>query len=86
MVYPEKKIGIVCEPENEKGVLRIQMPDRKFWVNHKRIKLHVVAEKLYPENYDFSILFDSVETRKLRHQMGRKHIEGAELLIEDEKE
>lgn len=86
MVYPEKKIGIVCEPENEKGVLRIQMPDRKFWVNHKRIKLHVAAEKLYPENYDFSILFDSVETRKLRHQMGRKHIEGAELLIEDEKE
>lgn len=86
MVYPEKKIGIVCEPENEKGVLRIQMPDRKLWINHKRIKLHVAADKLYPENYDFSILFDSVETRKLRHQMERKHVEGAELCIEEEKE
>lgn len=86
MVYPEKKIGIVCEPENEKGVLRVQMPDRKIWINHKRIKLHVAAEKLYPENYDFSIVFDSVENRKLRHQMERKYVEGAEICRNDTKQ
>lgn len=76
MIYPDKKIGIVCEPVNEKGVLRIQLPDKKIYINHKRVKLHVAAEKLYPENYDFSIIFDSVETRKARHQMERKYVEG----------
>ena len=29
MVYPEKKIGIVCVPINEKGVLRVQLPNKK---------------------------------------------------------
>lgn len=79
MVYPDKKIGIVCQLENEKGVLQIQMPNKKIWINHKRVKFHVAAEELYPENYDFSIIFDSVETRKLRHDMERKHMEGVEL-------
>jgi len=79
MVYPDKKIGIVCQPENEKGVLQIQMPNKKIWINHKRVKLHVAAEELYPEDYDFSIIFDSVETRKLRHDMERKHVEGVAL-------
>lgn len=76
MVYPDKKIGIVCEPVNEKGVLRVQMPDKKIYINHKRVKLHVAAAELYPEDYDFSIIFDSVETRKARHQMERKYVEG----------
>ena len=75
MIYPDKKIGIVCEPVNEKGVLRIQLPDKKIWINHKRVKLHVAAEELYPAGYDFSIVFDSVENRKLRHQMERKFVE-----------
>lgn len=79
MIYPDKKIGIVCQPENEKGVLQIQMPNKKIWINHKRVKLHVAAEELYPEDYDFSILFDSVETRKLRHDMERKHVQGVAL-------
>ncbi|MBR4719676.1 MAG: DNA mismatch repair protein MutS [Lachnospiraceae bacterium] len=72
MVFPEKKIAIVCEPVNEKGVLRVQMRDKKIWINHKRVKLHVKADRLYPEDYDFSIIFDSVETRKKRHDMDRK--------------
>lgn len=75
MVYPDKKIGIVCKPENDKGVLQVQMPNKKIWINHKRIKLHVAATELYPEDYDFSIIFDTVENRKLRHQMGRKYVE-----------
>lgn len=75
MVYPDHKIGIVCEPVNEKGVLRIQIAGRKIWINHKRVKLHVRAEELYPEDYDFSIVFDSVEARKKRHDMERKMTE-----------
>ena len=73
MVYPDRKIGIVCEPVNEKGVLRVQMPGKKIWINHKRVKLHVAAEELYPEDYDFSIVFDSVANRKIRHDMDRKY-------------
>ena len=75
MVYPDKKIGIVCEPENEKGVLRVQIAGRKIWINHKRVKLHVSADELYPEDYDFSIIFDSVHDRKIRHDMERKYTE-----------
>lgn len=73
MVYPEKKIGIVCVPINEKGVLRVQLPNKKIWINHKRVKLHVAATELYPENYDFSIIFETVENRKKRHDMQRKY-------------
>lgn len=71
MVLPDKKIGIVCQPENEKGVLRVQLPGKKIYINHKRVKLHVPADRLYPEGYDFSIIFDTVENRKLRHQVER---------------
>ena len=75
MVYPDKKIGIVCEPVNEKGVLRVQLPDKKIYINHKRVKLHVAASELYPEDYDFSIIFETVENRKKRHDMERKYTE-----------
>jgi len=76
MVYPEEKIGIVFKEANEKGVLRVQLPGKKIWINHKRVKLMVPAKELYPEDYDFSIIFDSVEVRKLRHDMERKYTEG----------
>lgn len=76
MVFPDKKIGIVCEPVNEKGVLRVQLQNKKIGINHKRVKLHVAASELYPEDYDFSIIFDTVEQRKIRHDMERKYVEG----------
>lgn len=79
LVLPDKKIGIVCTPANDKGVVRVQMPDKKIWINHKRIKLLVAAEELYPEDYDFSILFDTVENRKARHKMEKGYQEGLEI-------
>lgn len=82
MVYPDKKIGIVCEPENEKGVLRVQIPNKKIWINQKRVQLHVAAEELYPEDYDFSILFDTVENRKLRHQVERGKMIEDKIIVE----
>ncbi len=84
MVLPDKKIGIVCAPVNEKGVLRVQMPHKKIWINHKRVKRHVAAEEMYPEDYDFSIIFESVQNRKIRHDMSRKYTEES-ILVEDEK-
>lgn len=82
MVFPDKKIGIVCVPINEKGVLQVQLPNKKIWINHKRVKLHVAADKLYPEGYDFSIIFDTVENRKIRHNMDKKFVE-REIRYED---
>lgn len=82
MLFPDHKIGIVCEPVNDKGCLRVQLPDRKIWINHKRVKLHVAADRLYPADYDFSIVFDTVENRKKRHDMERKYIK--DLTIEYE--
>lgn len=75
MIYPDKKIGIVCEKVNDKGVLRVQVKGKKIWINRKRVKLHVAASELYPEDYDFSIIFESVEKRKIRHDMSRKYTE-----------
>ncbi len=72
MIYPDRKTGIVCEPINDKGILRVQLPDGKIYVNHKRVKLLVKAAELYPEDYDFSIIFDTVANRKARHEMSRK--------------
>ena len=62
-------------PINEKGVLRVQLPNKKIWINHKRVKLHVTATELYPEDYDFSIIFETVENRKKLHDMNRKYTE-----------
>ena len=68
--------AIVCQEANDKGVLQVQLPGHKIWINHKRVKLHVAASELYPEDYDFSIIFEGVSERKMRHQMERKLVEG----------
>lgn len=76
VVYPNKEIGIVFARDNGRGEIGVQVRGEKRLVNHKRMKLQVSARELYPENYDFSILFDSVENRKARHILERKHVEG----------
>ncbi len=85
MVFPDKKIGIVCEPINERGTLRVQLPNKKIWINHKRVKLHVAATELYPEDYDFSIVFETVENRKKRHEMDRKFTDAVIQYDEEDK-
>ena len=75
-VYPQKDIGIVYQPANDMGEIGIQIKGKKRLINHKRIKLRVAAAELYPDDYDFSIIFDTVENRKARHLMGRKHVAG----------
>ena len=83
MVLPDKKIGIVCEKVNEKGILRVQLQKKKIYINHTRVKLLVAAESMYPEDYDFSIIFDTVEHRKIRHDMDRKYTTDA-IIYENE--
>ncbi len=73
MVYPQKEIGIVYMPANDEGELVVQIKGVKKTIKHKRIKLITPASELYPDDYDFSIVFDTVENRKARHKMGKGH-------------
>ena len=82
-VYPQKEIGIVYARANERGEVGVQVKGEKQIINHKRIKLNVSASELYPEDYDFSIIFDSVENRKARHIMGKRHQEGNVIIIQE---
>ena len=79
------KIGIVYAPMDDKGNVGVQVQDRKFLINHKRIRLFTPAEELYPDypNYDLSIVLDTVANRKARHRMGKGHFEGNEIIIEN---
>lgn len=84
MVFPDKKTGIVCKTANDKGVLQVQMKNKRIWISHKRVKLQVAAEQLYPDDYDFSIIFDSVEKRKAEHRMNRVFKQGDSYEIKEE--
>ncbi len=84
VVYPQKKIGIVYQTANEKGEIGIQIQKKKELINHKRLQLKVSAKQMYPENYDFSIIFDSVANRKARRKMEKGYQEGLEIVYEKE--
>lgn len=72
LVFPQKEKGIVFATETKEGAVGVQIKGRKRWVNVKRLKLLVAASELYPEDYDFSIIFDSVANRKAKNAMKRK--------------
>ena len=76
--------GIVYRPANEQGDVIVQVKGVKQAIKHNRIKLKVPAEQLYPPDYDFSIIFDTVENRKARHQMGRKYDPSVSITYEEE--
>ena len=78
-VQPGDTIGIVAEPENLEGDVLVQIQKELYLVNRKRLKLKVAASELYPEDYDFSILFDTVENRKARHKMGKRYQKDLEI-------
>lgn len=75
-VYPQRDIGIIFKRSDERGMLGVQIKGKKQFIKHKRLKLLVPATELYPEDYDFSIVFDTVENRKARHRMEKGHQPG----------
>ena len=49
----------------------------KIKINHKRIRRYIDKKHLYPgEDYDLDIVFETVENRKKRHLMGKRHVDG----------
>lgn len=72
-IISEKEKGIVYLPADEYGDVIVQVKGVKRRIKHTRIRLLVPASELYPDDYDFSIIFDTVENRKARHTLERKH-------------
>ncbi|MBP3647326.1 MAG: DNA mismatch repair protein MutS [Clostridia bacterium] len=79
-VMPEKEKGIVYAPADELGNVTVQIKGEKKLIRHTRIRLLVPASELYPDDYDFSIIFDTVENRKARHTLDRKHDASATII------
>ena len=71
-ILPDGVKGIVYRPADQQGNLVVQVQGEKLTIRHTRVQLLVPAAELYPPDYDFSIIFDTVENRKAAHQMGRK--------------
>jgi MutS2 family protein len=74
--------GIVYQGPSSTGIYIVQVKGEKKEFNHKRLQLHIKKSELYPEDYDFDIVFKSKEYRKVKNQFDRKHVEG--LILEDE--
>lgn len=75
-----QRTGIVYAEADARGIVGVMIEKRRLQINHKRLTLHIPKEELYPDDYDFDILFESKEVRKRKKLMNRKHVEG--LVIE----
>ena len=71
-LLPDGRTAIVYRPADPEGNVIIQLPEGKKSVRYNRLKLIVPASELYPLDYDFSIIFDTVANRKAAHRMDRK--------------
>lgn len=78
------RTGIVYEKKDSRGMVGIMIQKQKMTINHKRLKPYLSKEELYPEDYDFDIIFESKETRKKRKLMRKKHIEGLSIIHQEE--
>ena len=83
LLLPDEEIGIVYKPANKQGDVVVQVKGQKLTVKHNRLRLRVTAAELYPPDYDFSIIFDSVENRKAQKQMGKHHNPGLSILHDE---
>jgi len=86
LLLPDKKNAIVYRPADDNGNVVIQLQGRKITVRHNRLKLLVPASELYPPDYDFSIVFDTVANRKAAHTMDRKFDPDAVIVLKDGKQ
>ena len=82
-IMPDNIIGIVINPANDDGNVLVQIRKEQKLINHKRLKLKIAASSLYPDDYDFSVIFDTVANRKARHQLEKGHWEGYEIKVND---
>jgi DNA mismatch repair protein MutS2 len=72
-ISPTNELGIVYSGPDPQGNYVIQVKGEKISVNHKRVKLYIAAKELYPDDYDFDIIFHSKENRKKGKILSKRH-------------
>ena len=82
-LLPEHKTAIVYQQADDEGNVIIHLQGRKLTVRHNRLRLLVPAAELYPPDYDFSIIFDTVTNRKAAHTIARKHDAGVQVVLKE---
>ena len=85
LLLPDKKNAIVYQPADEDGNVVIQFRGQKMTVRHNRLRLLIPASELYPPDYDFSVIFDTVANRKAAHTMERKYDPDAVIVLKEGK-
>ncbi|WP_433957902.1 endonuclease MutS2 [Cytobacillus horneckiae] len=75
--------GIVYKGPDANGDYIIQIKNEKKAINHKRLKLNIKRDELYPPDYDFNIIFKSKEYRKINKKQQKRHVENLWLDSED---
>ena len=85
LLLPDRKNAIVYRPADDEGNVIIQIRGRKMTVRHNRLRLLVPSSELYPPDYDFSIIFDTVANRKAAHTMDRKFDPEAVIVLKEGK-
>ncbi|MGZ9584399.1 endonuclease MutS2 [Paenibacillus marinisediminis] len=79
-----KRTGIVFELADNRGNVGVMIQKQKYWINQKRLTVYIEKKELYPEDYDFDIIFETKENRKKKKLMQRKHVEGLSIVRQKE--
>ncbi|WP_163102679.1 endonuclease MutS2 [Peribacillus alkalitolerans] len=70
------EFGIIYKGPDEMGQYIVQVKNEKREYPYKRLKLYIKASEMYPEDYDFDIIFQSKDYRKSNKQLSKGHVEG----------
>jgi len=74
-ISPTNEFGIIYTGPDPHGNYVVQIKGEKQTINHKRIQLYIAAKELYPDDYDFDIIFLSKEYRKKDKLLSKGHQE-----------
>ncbi|MFB5194385.1 endonuclease MutS2 [Neobacillus sp. KR4-4] len=74
-ISPANEFGIIYSGPDPLGNYVVQIKGEKQAINHKRITLYIAAKELYPDDYDFDIIFQSKENRKKDKLLSKGHQE-----------
>lgn len=81
-----RKSGVVYRLPDERGNMIVQVQKEKLTINRKRVRRYIEKKLLYPgDDYDMDIVFESVEHRKKRKLMSKRHVEGLSIEKPSEK-
>jgi len=76
--------ALIFEAENQHQEIGVFMNKTKSYIHKRKIKLLIPASQLYPEGYDFDMIFKSKDYRKREHLLNRKFVKGYNVEINED--